>query len=146
MESFAKRMAAAILCIPIALLAIWLDAPWWAFPLAIGFAIFACYSAWETDAIPLIGVAIAFGISIILALVSYIGATHMGVSIADLTQDQTLPSMCGAFRSMRCQACHSRHQLALPQFYAGSPFHHLRSMMLVPNQLLKADRLRVGTV
>jgi hypothetical protein len=90
MESFAKSIAVAVLFIPIALLAIWLDAPWWAFALVIGFVIFACYSAWETDAIPLKGAVVCFGISIVLALASYLVATHMGVSIADLTQDQAL--------------------------------------------------------
>jgi hypothetical protein len=90
MESLAKRIALCILFIPFALVAIWLDAPWWSVSLLIGVFLFACCASWESELISFKVAAASLGLFVVLGVAAYVVATNIGVSIGELTQDHSL--------------------------------------------------------
>ena len=78
------RFAFGIAFIPIAILLVWLNVPWWGVALTIGICVFA----FSTDtAIPANMVVASFGITIVLAVASYVVADNMHTSFAALVEN-----------------------------------------------------------
>ena len=84
------RFAFGIAFIPIAILLVWLNVPWWGVALTIGIGVFAFNMATNSNVISGNIVVASFGITIVLAIASYVVAENMHTSFAALVENYSV--------------------------------------------------------
>jgi len=86
----ADRFAVGIAFIPIAILLVWLNVPWWGVALTIGVSVFAFSTATHDTAISGKMVAVSFGLAIFLCIASGVVAESMHTSLAALVENYSV--------------------------------------------------------
>ena len=84
------RFAFGIAFIPIAILLVWLNVPWWGVALTIGVSVFGFSTATHDTAISGKMVAVSFGLAIFLCIASGVVAESMHTSLAALVENYSV--------------------------------------------------------
>ena len=89
-ESWLIVLQLALHSIPIAILLVWLNVPWWGVALTIGVSVFAFSTATHDTAISGKMVAVSFGLAIFLCIASGVVAESMHTSLAALVENYSV--------------------------------------------------------
>jgi len=87
---FGGRIALGIVFIPIAILLVWLNVPWWGVALTIGISVFTFNMAAHDAAMPGKVVVASFAIATVLSIASWVVAESMHTSFAALVENYSV--------------------------------------------------------